>query len=118
MFSRDSDTAETNDPLQTVTRDESRKHFDGLDGLRGIAILLVLAHHFFDGANSTNPIATVFLNACRAGWCGVDLFFVLSGFLITGILYDTKQDPNFFKNFYMRRFLRIFPLYYAVLFTV
>jgi len=82
------------------------KHVPALDGVRGIAILLVLYQHF---------VPVVFHGLPMFGWTGVDLFFVLSGFLITGILYDAKGGTSYFKNFYMRRVLRIFPLYYGVL---
>ena len=73
-----------------------------LDGLRGIAIALVLIHHFF-----------YFAPGAPLGWSGVDLFFVLSGFLIGGILLDARASPNYFKTFYARRALRILPIYYT-----
>jgi peptidoglycan/LPS O-acetylase OafA/YrhL len=78
-----------------------------LDGLRGVAILLVIVHRFWprSGIGMAADVA-------GAGWIGVDLFFVISGFLITGILLDTRGEPGYFKNFYARRVLRIFPLYY------
>ena len=80
-----------------------------LDAVRGIAILLVLIHNG-DSFPSLHlrPISTY-------GWMGVDLFFVLSGFLITGTLLDAKQSEAYFKNFYARRCLRIWPLYYSLL---
>lgn len=75
-----------------------------MDGLRGIAILLVVFYHNFG-----------FIKYFFFGWLGVDLFFVLSGFLITDILLRTVNKPGYFKNFYAKRVLRIFPLYYLSL---
>jgi peptidoglycan/LPS O-acetylase OafA/YrhL len=88
-----------------------------LDGLRGLAILLVLFHHFVIYARIRPEILLDqgIRSSMLAGWIGVDLFFVLSGFLITGILIDAKGSPGYFRNFYARRSLRIFPLYYGVL---
>src|SRR5438093_7638931 len=84
-----------------------------LDGLRGLAILMVLFLHLAPfGHGLPAPTAfvdKVFLHAARTGWIGVNLFFVLSGFLITGILYDTKRSSHYFRQFYARRVLRIFP---------
>jgi peptidoglycan/LPS O-acetylase OafA/YrhL len=85
-----------------------------LDGLRAIAILMVFSAH----ANFLSlavPLDKVAYNALLAGWSGVDLFFVLSGYLITGILFEAKASPRYYRSFYARRFLRIFPLYYAFL---
>ena len=92
-------------------------YIPALDGIRGLAIILVLIIHLT--LQSHPHTQSLLLNAvigfCNLGWAGVDLFFVLSGFLITGILYDGVDRPSFFRNFYARRFLRIFPLYYASL---
>lgn len=81
-----------------------RSHYPALDGLRGIAILLVVLYHNFG-----------FIRHSYFGWLGVDLFFVLSGFLITSILINDVDEKGFLKKFYVRRILRIFPLYYFVL---
>ncbi len=93
----------------------SRQHVPALDGLRGLAILLVMLHHFESVLPGGNKVADIIKGVIYAGWSGVDLFFVLSGFLITGILIDTKRTTNYFSSFYARRILRIFPLYYSVL---
>src|SRR5918997_481723 len=87
-------------------------HIPALDGLRGIAIALVLLKHFVTVVPTT-ALATGPVAFARVGWVGVDLFFVLSGFLITGILIDARGGARYFRNFYARRSLRIFPLYFA-----
>jgi peptidoglycan/LPS O-acetylase OafA/YrhL len=88
-----------------------------LDGLRGIAILLVLVLHFtmYGGPAPAAGLDLLVHRVAVAGWIGVDLFFVLSGFLITGILYDAKGEEGYFRTFYLRRLLRIAPLYYGAL---
>src|SRR5436190_24028768 len=78
-----------------------------LDGLRGMAILLVLAFHFRNFVGDRGVGLWAVDTAASMGWCGVDLFFALSGFLITGILLDSAGAPNHRRNFYMRRALRI-----------
>ena len=83
-----------------TTRPENRAYYPALDGLRAVAFLMVWAQHYL---------------RMPWGWSGVDLFFVLSGFLITGILWDTRDDRFRVRNFYVRRTLRIFPLYYGVM---
>jgi peptidoglycan/LPS O-acetylase OafA/YrhL len=91
--------------------------YPALDGIRGIAVLSVMTFHFFlfGKMASTDVVDRVAAGTAKAGWAGVDLFFVLSGFLITGILFDARGKPHFLRNFYARRVLRIFPLYYGVL---
>ena len=92
-----------------------RGHMPALDGIRGLAILLVMGHHFFSAISVDSRVGSSVVHLLQAGWMGVDLFFVLSGFLITGILFDAKGSQGFFRNFYTRRALRIFPLYFVLL---
>jgi peptidoglycan/LPS O-acetylase OafA/YrhL len=92
-------------------------HRPALDGVRGVAILLVLAHNLDIISGHQSLIGHLMDLAVNEGWIGVQLFFVLSGFLITGILLDARAAPNYYSAFFARRFLRIFPLYYATLFV-
>jgi peptidoglycan/LPS O-acetylase OafA/YrhL len=89
-----------------------------LDSLRGVAILLVLFFHGFNipvGTTSLSRPVRLFVTAALGGWTGVYLFFVLSGFLITGILLDSKPKPQYYRRFYIRRALRILPAFYLLL---
>src|SRR5947209_4966095 len=89
------------------------KQIPALDGIRGIAVLMVMAFHF--SKSPTNGLERVLARMSMPGQTGVDLFFVLSGFLITGILLDSRGHRNSLRTFYVRRVLRIFPLYYGAL---
>src|SRR4029450_1185274 len=102
-------------PKPTV---HSAGHVPVLDGLRGIAILMVLGHHYSIVWSRTIPLESGIRSVLEFGWCGVDLFFALSGFLITGILIDAKGQESYFPRFYWRRLVRIFPLYYVFLAAV
>jgi len=104
--------------VETAPPRPLRGHLPVLDGVRGLAILMVLLFHFVAQTTATNRIEAAVNGVFAYGLLGVDLFFVLSGFLITGILYDSRASAGYFRGFYMRRVLRIFPLYYGVLAVV
>ncbi|MCM2317055.1 MAG: acyltransferase, partial [Thermoanaerobaculia bacterium] len=90
-------------------------HLAPLDGLRALAIGLVLLYHLTPGHESDLGLRALPFKIADLGWSGVDLFFVLSGFLITGKLIEARSEAEPFRNFYARRALRIFPLYYLAL---
>jgi peptidoglycan/LPS O-acetylase OafA/YrhL len=106
-----------------LTTESQSRHASGgayipeLDGLRGVAVLLVVLYHFSivlaDAPGPLRALRTLF----TPGWTGVDLFFILSGCLITGILLDEKGSTGYFRRFYIRRVLRICPVYYLALFV-
>jgi peptidoglycan/LPS O-acetylase OafA/YrhL len=100
---------EANNTVHRSTELQLPSHIPQLDGVRGIAILAVMLVHSADRLNSLG-VRSIF----RYGWVGVDLFFVLSGFLITRILLQARESDRFFRNFYVRRALRVWPLYYSI----
>jgi peptidoglycan/LPS O-acetylase OafA/YrhL len=87
----------------TASPATDRAYFPALDGIRGLAFVMVFVTHYLQ---------------LPWGWTGVNIFFVLSGFLITGILYNTRNEPHHVRTFYIRRTLRIFPLYYGVMLLI
>jgi len=93
----------------------SNRHYPALDGIRALAILIVIPHNVnilnVGSASLMFPVVAF----AHAGWVGVQLFFVLSGFLITGALLDSQDSKNYYASFFWRRALRILPLYYVVL---
>jgi peptidoglycan/LPS O-acetylase OafA/YrhL len=105
-------------PQPAVEAPQTLRHLPGLDALRGVAILMVFAYHYVDVDHFQTWSMRIAQPVIHALWIGVDIFFVLSGFLITRILLRTRDEPGYFRNFYARRALRIFPLYFGVLAVV
>jgi len=102
--------------MQPAGKAKGLAHIPELDGIRGLAALIVMFFHYFQHAPLTGGgVADVIQKFSTIGQTGVALFFVLSGFLITRILLETKSDPRYFGVFFARRALRIFPLYYLAL---
>src|ERR1039458_3208337 len=119
MPEADAETAMTRQRRRTET-DPNLGHLPALDGVRGLAIILVLIVHLTSSSytHTGSRLINAIIVFCRFGWVGVCLFFVLSGFLITGILFEALGQKSYFVRFYARRFLRIFPLYYGCLFLL
>ena len=90
-------------------------HLPALDGVRAIAILMVVVYHSLNGMAGVTWSQKLLLRVTNQGWLGVDLFFVLSGFLITGILIDARTSKHALRSFYTRRVLRIAPVYVVFL---
>ncbi len=101
--------------LKAKLKTAEPNHKPELDGIRGIALLAVMLSHGGPLIIRGGVLSKIIVYSMVPGWSGVELFFVLSGFLITGILLKTKTAENYFSSFYARRFLRIFPIYYFAL---
>lgn len=100
---------------EMVMRPKAQRHIGALDGIRGLAVLMVFADHYGDIAlHNHSAILLIAQHIKATGWIGVDFFFALSGYLITGILWRTKHDKHRARNFYAKRVLRLLPVYYGV----
>src|SRR5690349_12811160 len=102
-------------PPAATREPHNHRRWPELDGLRGAAILMVMLLHYVPQSRTHEGnfgLLYHFAQLFRLGWSGVDLFFVLSGFLIGGILLDAKSSPRYFRTFYIRRIHRILPIYY------
>jgi peptidoglycan/LPS O-acetylase OafA/YrhL len=99
---------------ETGLKETRSRRIPELDGLRGLAILLVILCRYLGNANHGHMgfALDLVLTGMNVGWSGVELFFVLSGFLIGGILLQSRQSPRYFRTFYLRRTHRILPIYY------
>jgi peptidoglycan/LPS O-acetylase OafA/YrhL len=110
-------------PAPSADRTSTHSHVHGprrqrdaaLDGLRGLAVLMVFTFHYGGGLKSTDSLVHLAGIITEAGWIGIALFFALSGFLITGSLWESNGQKHHLRNFYGRRALRILPLYFAAL---
>jgi peptidoglycan/LPS O-acetylase OafA/YrhL len=106
------DTSANAMPVAAVRPVERLRHIRALDGLRGIAYLLVIGHHCFSTRlpPGTWPFADrILISVFSFGAFGVDLFIVLSGYLITTLLLIDRKGPHYFRNFYVKRAFRILP---------
>jgi uncharacterized membrane protein YcfT len=103
--------------MELPAKAQNSSRIPELDGIRGLAIALVVFQHYVHDSiiPGTSRLGDFIKNNFTLGGTGVDLFFVLSGFLIGGILMDHRKSENYFKSFYIRRVCRILPLYYSVL---
>jgi peptidoglycan/LPS O-acetylase OafA/YrhL len=97
-------------PLRSA---DKGNHVPELDGLRGLAALCAVGYHYLFGPALAIPAVAVLNTVLEATPIALDTFFILSGFLIGGILLRSKDSPNYYRTFYLRRFHRILPLYYC-----
>lgn len=107
-------TALTYSPIEATNALSRGRRIPELDGVRGLAIAFVLLFHYVNSSGHVPKLLYYPLLLTRQMWSGVDLFFVLSGLLIGGILLDHRNSHNYYSTFYARRIHRIFPLYYLM----